>query len=134
MNGYVADTHALIWYLEDDMRLGARARLAFDECDNGSALIYIPSICIVEMVYLQEKGRIPADLLSQLLVELRAGTTGFRVAPMTEDIASSTVLIPRANIPDMPDRIIAATALVLNLSLITKDNRIAASTAIVSLW
>jgi PIN domain nuclease of toxin-antitoxin system len=134
LNGYVTDTHGLIWYLEDDSRLSARARFAFDECDNGAALMYIPSICIVEMVYLQEKGRIPANLLSQLLAELRAGTTGLRVAPMTEDIASSTLRIPRGDVPDMPDRIIAATALVLNLPLVTKDSRIAASSSIVSIW
>ncbi|CAN5857362.1 hypothetical protein BH20ACI4_BH20ACI4_34800 [soil metagenome] len=42
MNEYVADTHALLWYLQNSPRLGQNASAAFDEADNGNALIYIP--------------------------------------------------------------------------------------------
>jgi len=33
MTDYVADTHALIWYLENSPRLGPQARAAFEACD-----------------------------------------------------------------------------------------------------
>jgi uncharacterized repeat protein (TIGR01451 family) len=61
MPDVVADTHSLIWYLEDDPRLGPEADRTFEACDRGELLIYLPTICLVEIVYLQEKGRIPAD-------------------------------------------------------------------------
>lgn len=56
MPDYVTDTHSLIWYLEDDPRLGPDANQAFEACDRGEAVIYIPVICLVEIVYLCEKG------------------------------------------------------------------------------
>ncbi|MGH9798726.1 MAG: type II toxin-antitoxin system VapC family toxin, partial [Blastocatellia bacterium] len=62
----VTDTHSLIWYLEDDARLGVNASRVFDECDQGMAVIYVPTICQVEIVYLQEKGRISSGLKAQL--------------------------------------------------------------------
>ncbi len=52
----VTDTHALIWYLEDSPRLSPAANQVFDECERGEIVIYIPTICLVEIVYLQERG------------------------------------------------------------------------------
>lgn len=40
----VADTHSLIWYLEDDPRLGPEADRTFEACDRGELLIYLPTI------------------------------------------------------------------------------------------
>lgn len=55
MNEYVTDTHALYWYLLNLPLLGKRASAAFDEADNGNALIYIPAIVFAEMFYLNVK-------------------------------------------------------------------------------
>ena len=52
MSDMVTDTHALIWYLTDDPRLGPAAGLAFDACDRGEGIIYVPTICLVEILYL----------------------------------------------------------------------------------
>jgi hypothetical protein len=62
----VTDTHGLIWYLEDSPRLSPAARNVFDQCDLGKMLIYVPTICIVEIVYLQEKVCPIASLLPRL--------------------------------------------------------------------
>jgi PIN domain nuclease of toxin-antitoxin system len=121
---FVADTHALIWYLEDSSRLGVAARSAFNACDKGEADVYIPTICLVEIIYLQEKGRIPADLLTQLEDELQAGKTGLIIADLTIEVAKTMKRIPRTAVPDMPDRIIAATALHLGFSLLSRDRKI----------
>jgi PIN domain nuclease of toxin-antitoxin system len=74
MSDLVTDTHSLIWYLEDSPRLGAKANKAFEACDRGEIIIYVPTICLVEMVYLQEKGRIPSSLRTQTEIELHSGT------------------------------------------------------------
>ncbi len=124
MTDFVADTHALIWYLEDSSRLGVAARSAFNACDKGEADVYIPTICLVEIIYLQEKGRIPADLLTQLEDELQAGKTGLIIADLTIEVAKTMKRIPRTAVPDMPDRIIAATALHLGFSLLSRDRKI----------
>ncbi|MEW6288157.1 MAG: type II toxin-antitoxin system VapC family toxin [Chloroflexota bacterium] len=124
MASYVTDTHALIWYLENDPRLGPNARIAFDSCDQGEAVIYIPTICLVEIVYLMEKGRIPSKMVTLLEEELRAGTTGFMLADLTLDVAKAVGAVIRGDIPDLPDRIIAATALSLKVPLITRDKKI----------
>jgi predicted nucleic acid-binding protein len=39
-----------------------------------------------------------------------------------------------AEVPDMPDRIIAATALNLNLPLVTHDHKILATSVIQTIW
>jgi PIN domain nuclease of toxin-antitoxin system len=124
MPDFVTDTHGLIWYLEDSPRLGPAARKAFDTCDRGEIIVHVPTICLVEIIYLQEKGRIPADLKAQLDAELRAGTSGLVLADLTAEVASAVARVPRTEVPDMPDRIIAATALYLDLPLISRDRKI----------
>ena len=57
MPDVVTDTHALLWYLEDSPRLGSAAKNAFGACERGESIVYIPTISLVEIVYLQEKGR-----------------------------------------------------------------------------
>ena len=130
---YVTDTHGLVWYLEDKPLLGTQAKAAFDACDRGECVIYIPTICLVEIVYLQEKGRIAPQLLEQLRTALIAGNTGLRIADLTLEVALSTAHVARAEVPDLPDRIVAATALHLGLPLISRDRRIQLS-SVPSIW
>src|SRR5579883_170718 len=106
----IADTHAVVWYLENNARLSVRAAETFARAVSNGDAIGVASITFVELVYLSEKGRIsPAslqklydalDLPQPLLVEL----------PLNRAVAQSLATISRDAIPDMPDRIIAATA------------------------
>ncbi|MBD2773218.1 type II toxin-antitoxin system VapC family toxin [Iningainema tapete] len=123
MRNAVTDTHALIWYLEDSPRLSYAANEAFKRCDKGEIVIYIPTICIVEIVYLQERGRISTGMKAQLEAGLMAGTSGMVLANLTSEVVDALATIPRDSVPDMPDRIIAATAIHLGLPLISKDSR-----------
>ncbi|MFN6572590.1 twitching motility protein PilT [Nostoc minutum NIES-26] len=123
MSDLVDDTHALIWYLEDSPRLSPAANQAFEQCDRGEIIIYIPTICLVEIVYLQEKGRISADMKLQLDTALIAGTSGLILSNLTDEIVAALATIPRDSVPDMPDRIIAATAKHLGLPLISRDSK-----------
>ena len=121
MQAAVTDTHGMIWYLANSARLGANASRLFDACDQGQITLFIPSICLVEMIFLQEKGRIPLELKKRFDVELQNGRSGFVVMPLTEEIANAVARISREAVPEMPDRIIAATALHLNVPLISYD-------------
>ncbi|MDQ2808796.1 MAG: type II toxin-antitoxin system VapC family toxin [Chloroflexota bacterium] len=133
MPSFVTDTHALIWYLTDDSQLGLQAQQAFKACDRGEGSMYVPTICLVEIVYLQEKGRIASDLSAQFSSALQSGTTGLALTDLTADIADTLRRVPRAEVPDMPDRIIAATALHLGVPLISRDRRIRLS-AVATVW
>ena len=124
MTDVVTDTHGLIWYLEDSPRLSAAAREAFDRCDRGEMRVFVPTICLVEIVYLQEKGRISLDMMGKLNAELQTGVSGLTPCDLTPEIASAVADVPREVVADMPDRIIAATALCLGLPLISRDHRI----------
>ncbi len=46
---YVADTHAIFWYLVNSPRLGHVASAAFDRADAGNAMIYLPAIVLAEL-------------------------------------------------------------------------------------
>ena len=127
MSDVVTDTHALIWYLEDSPRLSIAANRLFDQCERGEIIIYVPTICLVEIIYLQEKGRISSQLRTQLNRELMLGNTGMIVFELTTRVVEALATIPRDSVPDLPDRIIAATAVHLGLPLISRDSKIAAS-------
>ena len=133
MPSFVTDTHALIWSLQNDPQLGLQARQIFVAAGRGETLIYVPTICVVEMVYLQEKRRIPRGLITQLDNLLYLGVTGLLLQELTGDIANATSRVSRAEVPDMPDRIIAATALHLGVPLISRDRRISLS-AVATVW
>lgn len=124
MPDLVTDTHALIWYLEDSPRLGPDARSAFEACDRGESVIYVPTICLVEIVYLQEKSRIPFDLKSALDAALQGGSTGLVPYFLSVDVVDALAQVSRAEVPDMPDRIIAATAVHLGVPLISRDRKL----------
>lgn len=123
MSDAVTDTHALIWYLEDSPRLSRAANQVFDQCDRGEIFIYLPTICLVEIVYLQERGRIAPNLKTQLEIELLLGNSNLILTDLTAQIVKSLESIPRNSLPDMPDRIIAATALHLGLPVISRDSK-----------
>jgi PIN domain nuclease of toxin-antitoxin system len=102
MTDYVTDTHALIWYLEDSHELGSDADAAFDACDRGESTIFVPTICLVELIYLQEKGRIPIELKKNLDNHLSSGMTSFITADLTPTVVAALESVPRDLVPDLP--------------------------------
>lgn len=52
----IADTHALIWYLLNDPRLSPAAKAVFTTAAAQGQPIGIPTISIIEIIYLTEKG------------------------------------------------------------------------------
>lgn len=129
----IADTHALIWYLLNDPRLSSAARAVFTDAATKGQRIGIPAICIVEIVYLTEKNRIPATALTTLQQQLQSMQSILEIVPLDEAIGFQIQSIDRSAVPDMPDRIIAATARQYNLPLLSRDGKIRAS-GIRTIW
>jgi len=129
----IADTHAIIWYLSDDPRLSQNAAAAFDRARSQGEDIGVSTISLVEMDYLIEKKKIPVGVYQQLLQELADSTSLFKALDLGREVAAAVNNIPRASIPDMPDRIIAATALHLSVPLISRDTKVQIS-SIKTIW
>lgn len=129
----VADTHATIWYLLNDPRLSVNARREMENAAQAGLPIYVPSITLVEIVYLVEKGRLPEKLLQRLIRVCEDAENVLQIAPLEMAVAIALQKVSRAQVPDMPDRIIAATAHVLGLLLVTRDGKIKASN-VTTIW
>jgi PIN domain nuclease of toxin-antitoxin system len=133
VTGAIADTHAIIWYLLDSPRLSASALAQFEACRADSVTVGMASISIVEIVYLVEKGRIPAETIPLLEESLEQQSALLEIVPLTQSIALAVHQVPRDQVPDLPDRVIAATALHLDVPLITRDQKIQLS-SIATIW
>jgi predicted nucleic acid-binding protein len=80
-----------------------------------------------------EKGRIPADALPRLQQELDSPNGVLTLTPFDRVVAETMQSIPRTQVPDFPDRIIAATAWHLGVPLVSRDARIQAS-GMATIW
>ena len=124
----VADTHTALWHLFDDKRLSADAERFIDEAAAARRKIAISSISLAEVVYLVEKNRLPPAAYDELTQALADPEHVFTEAAFTTAIVQAMRQVPRAEVPDMPDRMIAATAVYFNVPVISRDRRIRAAT------
>lgn len=108
--------------------------MVFRDADAGKHEILVPSIVLVELVYLAERKRIQSALVNQAFDVFTAGSINYRVVPLDTRIARALQRIDPAKISEMPDRIIAATAKHLNVPLITRDSKIIESGLVKVIW
>jgi len=129
----IADTHTAIWYLFSDPRLGSGASAFIDATMASGDHVGISAISLAEMVYLIEKERIPAGALEDIRRAIADPKNVLQHVSLDQDIAVIMKQVPRQDIPDLPDRIIAATALFYGVPVLSRDGRIRAS-SIKTIW
>jgi PIN domain nuclease of toxin-antitoxin system len=120
----VADTHTALWHLFGDARLSAVAGTFINEAAKARRKIAISSITLAELVYLIEKNRLPLSAYEELTQALADPEHVFTEAVFTAAIVQSMRQVPRAEVPDMPDRMIAATAVYFDVPVLSRDRRI----------
>ncbi|HLJ29749.1 MAG TPA: PIN domain-containing protein [Candidatus Angelobacter sp.] len=125
----IADTHAAIWYLFSDSRLGAAASAFIDNAISNGDHIGASAISVAEMIYLIEKGRIPANAFKDLHAATADPKAVLQHVPLHENIAMKMKMseVSRQDVPDLPDRVIAATARFYDVPVLSRDHRIQSS-------
>lgn len=106
----VADTHAAIWYLFDDLRLSKTAGDFIDNAARSRHQIAISSISLAEVVYLCEKNRLPASAYDEVIKALADPDHVFTEIAVNGAVIETMRSVSRVEIPEMPDRIVAATS------------------------
>ena len=133
MKGLVADPHAVVWYLLESKRLSAKALAAMENAARSGNSVYVSPISVIEVIYLVEKGKLPAIAFSKLCNAMNDPASVVEVAPLDLPVARAMTEVPRDLAPDMPDRIIAATAVHLRLPLITRE-RALGTVGVKTIW
>ncbi len=130
---HVLDTHALVWYLEGNPRLGNEARSIID---NPTSELILPLIALAEAAFIVERGRtsIPSvdELLDSILADARVD-----VYPLDWHVFQQT--LNATAVPEMHDRQIVATALHLQAvgytgDVLSKDRTIVNSSLVQVVW
>ncbi|OYD97498.1 twitching motility protein PilT [Nostoc sp. 'Peltigera membranacea cyanobiont' 210A] len=130
---YVIDTHALIWFIEGNSRLGANANAILS---NPDSQLVIPATTLAEAVWIVERGRTSIPSAKNLLSVVEADPRVV-IYPLDKDVIKITISLSAIN--EMHDRQITATALVLaskgnEVQLLTYDSNIIASGLVSIIW
>jgi PIN domain nuclease of toxin-antitoxin system len=130
---YVVDTHALVWFLEGNPRLGRQARAILE--DVNSALV-LPVIALAEACWIVEHGRTSIPSVEALLAAIDADPR-VRLASLDRLVLEKTLSLTA--ITEMHDRQIVATVLCLQetgyqVAALTKDANIQGAEVVSSMW
>jgi PIN domain nuclease of toxin-antitoxin system len=130
--GALIDTHVLLWMLDGTLprRSSKAARCVADAVSEQAVHISIGSF--LDLRYLVDSEHLPESALeaAERIVEKQ----GFSVVPL--DLACHRAMreVPRVQVPDPFDRIIAAAALLTGLPLVTADARIQRALGERAIW
>jgi PIN domain nuclease of toxin-antitoxin system len=103
---YVVDTHALIWFLEGNSRLGENAKNVLS--DPTSQLI-LPAIALAEAAWIVERGRTSIPSVVALLNAVNADLR-LLIYPLDKAIIQESLSL--SAITEMHDRQIVSTVLI----------------------
>ncbi|WP_103669834.1 type II toxin-antitoxin system VapC family toxin [Pseudanabaena sp. BC1403] len=130
---YILDTHALIWFLEGNARLGLTAKKILS--DSSSELI-LPAIALAESVWIVSRGKTSIPSVDALLKVVKDDKR-ISVYPLDSDVIEKSVKL--ASINEMHDRQIVSTALVIEgqgnqVALLSCDQNICAANLVAIVW
>jgi PIN domain nuclease of toxin-antitoxin system len=115
----VLDTHVLVWFAEDNPRLGARATKLTDAALNRNE-VAVSAISFWEIAMLAAKGRLALEV-SPAAFHRRVLEQGVREVGVSGTIAIAAAHLEKFH-ADPADRIVVATAISLGARLLTADD------------
>ena len=130
----VLDTHVLIWWVNGDERLSARARKAIDKEMTGDGQILVSAISAWEIAMLVAKGRLALTMDIDDWLATVASIEGVVFVPVDPDVAVQSVRLPGEFHPDPADRMIVALARHHAVPMVTADAKIQAYRHVKTVW
>jgi predicted nucleic acid-binding protein len=125
---YIADTHALVWHLTGDDRLGKKAKDALRKADRGEVEVVIPTVVLAEALYISRKRDIPFNIL----VDLIRNAKNYSVYPLGLNVILEMTRLGAGY--SIHDAVIVATAKLLEAPIITRDKEIHKSGDAQTIW
>ena len=117
----VVDTHALVWQLNGDARIGRRARARLERALAREELC-VSAVAFWEIALLMSRDRLRLDTTATHF-RWRVLEMGIRELPMSGEVALQAAALAAALI-DPIDCFVAATALAHGATLMTADTRV----------
>ena len=134
MRSVVADTHAVIWHFSSSKRLSRKGRAIFKQVESGQMQVVIPSIVLVETIFLFQRARVDEAIIKTLLSLSESPLDSIYIFPLNKAVVTALSHFGPAVIPELADRIIAATAFHLKVPVLTADFDIQSSSLIKTTW
>ena len=119
----ILDTHAWVWWVSNDKRLGKPVIAVLDDLPPDQRP-WLCDISLWEIATLVEKGRLAFNIPFKDWLEAAASPRTVRIAPISAAIASEVAELPKSFHRDPADRLIVATCRVMKLPLLTRDKLI----------
>jgi predicted nucleic acid-binding protein len=107
-----------------DRRLSETARKTIEQAALDGNQVAYSSITLAEIIYLSERGRIPAETFERLSQASEDQNAVLIEIPFAMRIAQALAKVERSQVPDLPHRIIAANALYLGVPVISRNCKI----------
>ena len=108
------DTHAFLWWIQDDAQLGARTRAAIER-----ASVHVSAATIWEIAIKIPLGKLRWQS-TRISLDTSIAACGFAELPITPIHAAKVLTLPRHH-GDPFDRILIAQALAEGLTIVTAD-------------
>ncbi len=128
----VTDTHALVFHAAGGGNLGRRAAAFFQRCEDGQAILYVPTVVMWECSLLARVSRINLRRSVRAFFDDLFSNPAYQPLDAT---AEQVFLADELRFTRDPfDALICAAARTLALPLITRDSVIRASGAVTVVW
>jgi PIN domain nuclease of toxin-antitoxin system len=129
----VADSHAVVWYVQGSKRLSARAAQVLEEAE-AEQVLEVSVATFIDLWYVSQPTEAISSEQLAALKERLVSSEAVTVEPVTVDVADATMNIPRTVLADPWDRLIVATAISPRVPLVTRDSEIRLSGLVETIW
>ena len=129
----VADSHAIVWYVQGSPRLGADATQALTDAEASDGIV-VSVATLVDLWYVTQTTRgVSTNDLARVRATLESSPK-IDLHEINVAVVDAAIVIPREVLSDPWDRFITATARALDVALVTRDERIRDARLVETIW
>jgi PIN domain nuclease of toxin-antitoxin system len=129
----LADSHAVVWYLQGSDRLSDRAAQALTECEETDGIV-VSVATLIDLWYVTQTTRKLTEVHLAGVRSVLLSSTAFTLHSIDLAVVDATTSIARDLLADPWDRFIVGTASALALPLVTRDEAIHDAQIVPVIW